>query len=87
MVDIKTAQPGSHANRPRRSISQIVVLHIPHSSRRVPAEERQAILIENTELNGEHGLRMRRRVGMSISGARESLKNLTSITCWKLLVW
>jgi N-formylglutamate deformylase len=53
MVDIKTAQPGSHANRPRRSISQIVVLHIPHSSRRVPAEERQAILVDNTELNGE----------------------------------
>ena len=52
MVDI-TAQRGSHANRPRRSISQIVVLHIPHSSRRVPAEERQAILVDNTELNGE----------------------------------
>jgi hypothetical protein len=53
MVDIKTAQPGSHANRPPRSISQIVVLHIPHSSRRVPAEERQAILVDDTELNGE----------------------------------
>src|ERR1700692_3780692 len=52
MVDI-TAQRGSHANRPRRSISQIVVLHIPHSSRRVPAEERQAILVDNSELNGE----------------------------------
>jgi N-formylglutamate deformylase len=53
MVDIKTAQPGSHAKRPRRSISQILVLHIPHSSRRVPAEERQAILVDDTELNGE----------------------------------
>ena len=53
MVDIKTAQTGSHANRARRSISQIVVLHIPHSSRRVPAEARQAILVDNTELNGE----------------------------------
>ena len=52
MVDI-TAQRGRHANRPRRSISQIVVLHIPHSSRRVPAEERQAILVDNTELNDE----------------------------------
>jgi N-formylglutamate deformylase len=52
MGDI-TAQRGSHANRPRRSISQIVVLHIPHSSRRVPAEERQAILVDDTELNGE----------------------------------
>jgi len=52
MVDI-TAQRGSPANRPRRSISQIVVLHIPHSSRRVPAEERQAILVDDTELNGE----------------------------------
>ena len=52
MVDI-TAQRGSHANRPRRSISQIVVMHIPHSSRRVPAEERQAILVDDTELNGE----------------------------------
>ncbi len=52
MVDI-TAQRGSRANRPRRSISQIVVMHIPHSSRRVPAEERQAILVDDTELNGE----------------------------------
>jgi hypothetical protein len=38
MEDIKTAQPGSHAKGPRRSISQIAVLHIPHSSQLVPTE-------------------------------------------------
>ena len=34
-------------------MSQIAVLHIPHSSRRVPAEERLTILLDDTELNNE----------------------------------
>lgn len=33
--------------------SQIVVLHIPHSSRQVPAEERQAIRLNDAELDSE----------------------------------
>jgi N-formylglutamate deformylase len=33
--------------------AQIAVLHIPHSSRHVPAEERQTILLDDTELNNE----------------------------------
>jgi N-formylglutamate deformylase len=33
--------------------SQTAVLHIPHSSRHVPAEERQTILLDDTELNNE----------------------------------
>jgi N-formylglutamate deformylase len=33
--------------------SQIVVLHIPHSSRRVPADERQAILLDDAALDSE----------------------------------
>jgi hypothetical protein len=33
--------------------SQIAVLHIPHSSRRVPAEERQAIRLDDEALNSE----------------------------------
>jgi N-formylglutamate deformylase len=33
--------------------AQIAVLHIPHSSRHVPAEERQTILLDDAELNRE----------------------------------
>jgi N-formylglutamate amidohydrolase len=33
--------------------SQIVVLHIPHSSPRVPADERQAILLDDAALDSE----------------------------------
>jgi N-formylglutamate deformylase len=32
---------------------QIAILHIPHSSRHVPAEERQTILLDDAELNRE----------------------------------
>jgi hypothetical protein len=39
-------------DRPARS-KQIAVLHIPHSSRRVPNEERQAILLDDVALGGE----------------------------------
>jgi N-formylglutamate amidohydrolase len=51
--DIKTAQLGGHAKGPRPSISQIAVLHIPHSSRWVPAEVRQTILLDDAALNNE----------------------------------
>ena len=34
-------------------MSQIVVLHIPHSSRHIPAEERQAICLDDEELDKE----------------------------------
>jgi len=51
--DIKTAQLGGHAKGPRRSISQIAVLHIPHSSQWVPAEVRQTILLDDAALNNE----------------------------------
>jgi hypothetical protein len=34
-------------------ISQIAVLHIPHSSWHVPVEERQAILLDDAPLNSE----------------------------------
>src|SRR6266478_6585509 len=53
MGDIKTTQFGSQAKGLGRSISKIAVLHIPRSSRRVPAEERLTILLDDTELNNE----------------------------------
>jgi N-formylglutamate deformylase len=37
----------------RPSLSQIAVLHIAHSSRLVPAQERQAICLDDAELNNE----------------------------------
>jgi N-formylglutamate deformylase len=37
----------------RSILAQTVVLHIPHSSRNVPAEERQAICLDDAELNNE----------------------------------
>jgi N-formylglutamate deformylase len=33
--------------------AQIAIFHIPHSSRHVPAEERQTILLDDAELNSE----------------------------------
>jgi N-formylglutamate amidohydrolase len=48
MEDIKTAQAGSY-----QSISQIAVLHIPHSSQWVPAEERQTVHLDDAALNSE----------------------------------
>jgi N-formylglutamate deformylase len=36
-----------------RALSQIVVLHIPHSSRHVPVEERQVIHLDDAALNSE----------------------------------
>ncbi|MGO9699592.1 MAG: hypothetical protein ACLPX7_10050 [Xanthobacteraceae bacterium] len=52
MKDIKTAQIGSNAEGPEQR-SQIVALHISHSSRHVPAEERQAIRLDDEALDGE----------------------------------
>jgi len=37
----------------QQSATQIAVLHIPHSSRHVPAEERQAIHLDDATLNSE----------------------------------
>jgi N-formylglutamate deformylase len=37
----------------QQSATQIAVLHIPHSSRQVPAEERQAILLDDAALDSE----------------------------------
>src|SRR5262245_2707733 len=34
-------------------MSQIAVLHIPHSSRNIPAEERRAICLDDAELDNE----------------------------------
>ena len=51
--NIKAAQPVSQAEGSRRSLTQIAVLHIPHSSRQVPAEERQAILLDDAALKSE----------------------------------
>jgi N-formylglutamate deformylase len=36
-----------------KAISKIAVLHLPHSSRRVPADERQAILLDDAALDSE----------------------------------
>jgi N-formylglutamate deformylase len=36
-----------------QALSQIAVLHIPHSSRLVPAEDRQTILLDDAALNNE----------------------------------
>ena len=41
----------SLAATPHRSISRIAVLHIPHSSQRVPAAKRQAILSDDAALS------------------------------------
>ena len=52
MKDIKPAQIGSNAEGPEQR-SQIVALHIPHSSRHVPAEERRAVRLDDEALDGE----------------------------------
>jgi N-formylglutamate deformylase len=50
---MKTSQLGSEAKASQWSSSKIVVLHIPHSSRSVPPEERQAICLDDAALNSE----------------------------------
>lgn len=44
---------GSQTKGSRQSIPQIAVLHVAHSSRQVPAEERQAIRLNDAALNKE----------------------------------
>jgi hypothetical protein len=53
MEDTRTAELESQVKEAQRSISQIAVLHIPHSSQRVPTEERQTILLDDAALNKE----------------------------------
>jgi hypothetical protein len=47
--EIKTAR----ITGPERTSSQIVVLHIPQSSRQVPAKERKGIRLDDATLNNE----------------------------------
>jgi N-formylglutamate deformylase len=37
----------------QQSPTQVAVLHIPHASREAPAEERQAICLDDAALDGE----------------------------------
>jgi N-formylglutamate deformylase len=53
MEYIKTVELGSQTKGSRQSMPQIAVLHVPHSSRQVPAEERQAIRLNDAALNKE----------------------------------
>src|SRR5580700_6467480 len=53
MQDIKNSHPDSEAEGREWTSSQIVVLHIPHSSRQVPAQERQGIRLDDAALNSE----------------------------------
>jgi N-formylglutamate amidohydrolase len=52
-MGVKTTQLGSQAKGLGWPISQIAVLHIPHSSQRVPTEERQDILLDDAALSNE----------------------------------
>ena len=53
MTDSRTAQNASQVEGSQRPLSQIAVLHIPHSSRQMPENERQAIRLNGEALNGE----------------------------------
>jgi N-formylglutamate amidohydrolase len=46
-------QPNNNRQGRTARSKQIVVLHIPHSARHVPAEERGAILLDDAALDGE----------------------------------
>jgi N-formylglutamate deformylase len=50
---IKSTQLEKQAEGLAKTSSQIVVLHIPHSSRHVPADERHAIRLNDGALNSE----------------------------------
>jgi N-formylglutamate amidohydrolase len=52
MEEVKFAQRGT-ADESRRSLAPIAVLHIPHASRQVPAEERLAIRLDDAALDRE----------------------------------
>jgi N-formylglutamate deformylase len=53
MADSKTAQIAKQVEGSQRLLSKIAVLHIPHSSRLVPAEERQSIRLDDAGLSNE----------------------------------
>jgi N-formylglutamate amidohydrolase len=53
MKNIKAAQIVSQAEGSKQTLSQIVVLHIPHSSRRVPAEDRRPLRLDDDALSNE----------------------------------
>ena len=53
MNDINTALVDSQAEGPEQTLPKIAVLHIPHSSRQVPTEVRQAVLLDDARLNNE----------------------------------
>lgn len=53
MKNIKTANLVRTADGTERTSSQIVVLHMPHSSRQVPVGERQGIRLDDAALNSE----------------------------------
>src|SRR4051812_44682923 len=53
MQKINPAHLGSVTDGPELTSPQIVVLHIPHSSRQVPAQERQDIRLDDAALNSE----------------------------------
>lgn len=77
MNDINTALVDSQAEGPEQTLPKIVVLHIPHSSRQVPTEERQAVLLDDARLNNEllrmyDGRSYRRTVSADTSGSRTS---------------
>ena len=45
--------PHPNDDRRDRQVRSLVVLHIPHSSRHVPPEERQAIMLDDSALDQE----------------------------------
>ena len=53
MANSSTAQIANQVEGSRPSLSQITVLHIPHSSPLIPAEERQTIRLDDAGLNNE----------------------------------
>ena len=53
MKNVKTEKIDRQVNEPHETLSRIVVLHIPHSSQHVPAEERRAIRLDDVALNHE----------------------------------
>jgi N-formylglutamate deformylase len=53
MQDSKTVRPVGEADGPEWTSSQLVVLHIPHSSWQVPAQEREDIRLDDAALNSE----------------------------------
>jgi N-formylglutamate amidohydrolase len=53
MKDSKIVQGVSQSERPEQTLPKIVVLHIPHSSRYVPAQERQVIRLNDAALDSE----------------------------------